>query len=91
MAARETARSDVVTFADGRVFERDFVPITVGTEYGGTLWQHRDVTERRRAAEQLAEARDQAVRAAEITSKFLATMSHEIRTPMYGVVGTLDL
>ena len=91
MAAREIARSDIVTFADGRVFERDFVPITIGTEHGGTLWQYRDVTERRRAAEQLAEARDQAVRAAEIKSEFLATMSHEIRTPMYGVIGTLDL
>jgi PAS domain S-box-containing protein len=220
MAARETALSDVVRFADGRVFERDFVPIDLGGGDTGTLWQYREVTERvrleeqlrisqarnaatidtaldaviwmdaagrvaefnpaaeamfgfsraeaigrqlddlivpermraaharglarvlaggasaligsrlelealhadghefpielaisamedespmlftafmrditarKRAERELAAARDEAVRAAELKSEFLATMSHEIRTPMYGVIGTLDL
>ncbi|HEX5009476.1 MAG TPA: response regulator [Planctomycetota bacterium] len=41
---------------------------------------------RQRTAE-LAEARDEALQAAETKSVFLANMSHEIRTPLNGVLG----
>jgi len=50
-----------------------------------------DVTERARAEEAVAEARDQALEASRQKSAFLATMSHEIRTPMNGVIGLTGL
>lgn len=40
---------------------------------------------------QLADARDEALRAHKAKSQFLAKMSHEIRTPMNGVVGLASL
>jgi PAS domain S-box-containing protein len=50
-----------------------------------------DVTERNRAATELALARDEAVEASNMKSAFLANMSHEIRTPMNGVIGMTEL
>lgn len=39
--------SEEVRLADGRVFERDYIPVFAGGQYRGHVWQYRDMTERR--------------------------------------------
>ncbi|MFO0601157.1 MAG: ATP-binding protein [Myxococcaceae bacterium] len=55
---------------------------------GRTMRVEALVTERTR---QLEAARDDAQRASDAKTRFLATVSHELRTPLHGVLGTVSI
>lgn len=56
LANRKLVTGEILELADGRVFERDFIPIYVEQEYGGHLWHYTDITERKKATDALAKS-----------------------------------
>ncbi|WP_272698687.1 PAS domain S-box protein [Desulfovibrio sp. Fe33] len=57
----------------------------------GVIWAWDDVTENRKAQEDLLRTREDAEAANRAKSEFLAAMSHEIRTPMNAIVGMTEI
>lgn len=62
-------------------------------QHGGvtSLWTFVDITERRRAEEELRNALMREREFGQLKSRFVATTSHEFRTPLAGILSSVDL
>jgi PAS domain S-box-containing protein len=87
---RESLIGQEVEFADGRIFERDYVPIMIENTFKGQLWSYSDITPNRQLQKSLVDAKNKAIASEKTKSAFLSNMSHEIRTPMNAILGLAE-
>lgn len=88
---RTSVLNEEIHTADGRVLERDYIPVFVAGRYRGHLWSYVDVTDAHRDAARLRKALDDAESATRAKDAFLANVSHELRTPLTVVLGATQL
>ena len=98
VAERRPVVGDRYSAADGRTYERDYVPIFQQSEYRGHLWLFRDVTSRAQAEAELAELvsaqQEENQRLQEldaVKAELLSAVSHELRSPLTSIVSFSEL
>jgi PAS domain S-box-containing protein len=73
---------EVLEWKDGTILERYSQVQLLDQKPVGRVWSFRDVTERKRAEENLEAAKVAAEKANQAKDDFLASLSHELRTPL---------
>jgi len=79
-----------LSMRNGRVLERDFVPIINGT-ITGYLWQYRDITERKLTEKKLKEQTELLHELNSTKDKFLTIMAHDLKGPFNSILGLTEL
>ncbi len=78
-------RGEEIPLIDGRIVERDYVPIMLDGSTLGHLWVFRDVTAQAEVRRSLEARARMLSELATLKTEFVAVVSHELRTPLTSI------
>jgi PAS domain S-box-containing protein len=76
---QQVVTNEELGLADGRIFERDYVPIFVENNYSGHLWMYRDISGRKQAEAALHQAKDQLQAVLDAVPGFVSWIGADLR------------
>ena len=84
---------DTIEFLDGRVFERNSLPLTRNGQVVGRVWSFRDITERRAAEQERRRLRERLVHAQKMESLGVLAggIAHDFNNTLMTIIGNAEL
>ncbi len=68
---KKIQQNDKLLLVDGRVFERDYIPVFSEFEYLGNMWAYRDITEQQKIEQ--------------VKNDIISLASHQLKTPLTAI------
>ena len=90
-ATPEADSLDILYFRDGRIFERISKPMYLGSEPKGRVWSFLDITERKRAEEEINSKNEDLLKLNLEKDKFFSIIAHDLRSPFNSLLGFTQL
>lgn len=91
ISEKQKVKSEEIELKDGRVYERDYIPIFIADNYNGHLWLYDDISLRKKNEQQMRTLIKNYENSNKALTQFAYIASHDLREPLRKIAsfGTL--
>ena len=91
LADAKNPACDIIDLKNGKILERDFIPIKIGNEFNGFLWVYKDITTQRDLISAMQEKLQSQHELSTMKSSYVKLITHELRNPQAMLLRNINL